>query len=113
MSIDQTGGPWLLSDPRRSHPSRAVVDDHSAAVLDEATVTLTLLRSPMRLGDHLADLHATVSLLAQIHARLPAVVAAARDEGHSWTDIAAQLGVTPAAARRRYRPEPKTITKAR
>ena len=65
-------------------------------------MTLTLLRSPMRLGDHLAELHATVSLLAQIYARMPVIVAAARDQGHSWSDISGQLGVTPAAARRRY-----------
>jgi hypothetical protein len=113
VTTDHTGGPWLFSDPRRSHPHHPVIDEHSAAVVADAAVTLTLLRSPMRLGDHLADLHATVSLLAQIHARLPTVVAAARDQGHPWTDIANQLGVTPAAARRRYRPEPTTAKKAR
>ena len=92
-----------LNDPRRAHPRHGVVDEASAAVLDEATVTLTLLRSPMRLGDHLAELHAMVSLRAQIDARMPTVVAAARDQDHRWTDIAGQLGMTPDAARRRYR----------
>ena len=102
-----------FSDPRRMHPCSAVVDDHSAAVLEEATVALTVLRSPMRWGDHLAELHATVSLLAQIHARLPTVVAAARDQGHSWNDIAGQLGITAAAARRRYRSEITTDNNTR
>ena len=91
-----------FTDPRRAPPRGAVIDDHSAAVLEEATVTLTLLRSPMCLGDHLAELHATVSLLAQIRARMPMIVATARDQGHSWSDISSQLGLTPAAARRRY-----------
>ena len=91
-----------INDPRRAQPPHAVVDEASAAVLDEAIVTLTLLRSPMHLGDHLAELHATISLLAQIHARLPTVVVAARDQGHNWTDIADQLAMTPDAARRRY-----------
>lgn len=92
-----------FNDPRRAHPRHAVVDEASAAVLDEATVTLTLLRTPMRLGDHLAELHALVSLRAQIDARLPTVAVAARDQGHRWTDIAGQLGMTPDRARRRYR----------
>lgn len=92
-----------INDPRRAHPRHAVVDEASAAVLDEATMTLTLLRAPMRLGDHLAELHALVSLRAQIDARLPTVVVAARDQGHRWTDIAGQLAMTPDGARRRYR----------
>ena len=91
-----------FTGPRRAPPRGAVIDDESAVVLEEATVTLTLLRSPMCLGDHVAELHATVSLLAQIRARIPRIVAAARDQGHSWSDISGQLGVTPAAARRRY-----------
>lgn len=96
------------NDPHRAPPPGAVVDEASAAVADEALVTLTLLRAPMRLGDALAELHVTVSLLAELQARLPAVVAAARDQDHSWADIADQLGVSAAAARRRYRTPPTT-----
>jgi hypothetical protein len=84
-----------------------VIDDDSAAVLDDATVELTLFRSPMLVGDCLAELHALVSLRAQIQARLRRVVAGAKDQGHTWGDIAAQLGVTPAEARRRYMPDRK------
>lgn len=112
--ICSSDGPWAFTDPRTiTHPGHALIDDYSAAVLDEATVELTLLRSPMQLGDCLADLHALVSLLAQIHAWLPGVVAAARDQGHSWSDIAGQLGVTPATARRRYQAQINTTTKTR
>lgn len=92
-----------LADPRRAHPDRPVTDCASAAVLDEAVVTLTLLRSPMRLGDALAELHATMSLLAQIHERIPIVVGQARDQDHAWADIADQLGVSASTARRRHR----------
>lgn len=103
MTVDDANGPWAFADPWTiTHPRHAVVDDASAAILDEAAVELTLLRSPMQLGDCLADLHAMVSLLAQIHAWLPVTVAGARDQGHTWHDIAAQLGVTAGAARRRY-----------
>ena len=101
--VTDAENPRSINDPRRAHRRHAVVDEASAAVLDEATVTLTLLRSPMRLGDHLAELHALMSLRAQIDARLSTVVAAARDQDHRWTDIAGQLAMTPDAARRRYR----------
>jgi len=92
-----------FADPRRAHPDRPMTDRASAAVLEEAVVTLTLLRSPMRLGDALAELHATMSLLAEIRQRLPVVVADARDQDHNWSDIAAQLGVTEPTARRQHR----------
>lgn len=103
MIDDDAVDVWSGNDPRRPHPSHAVVDDATAAILDEATVTLTLLRSPMRLGDRLAELHALASLLAQIHQSLPDVVAQARDQGHNWGGIAEQLGVTAGSARRRYK----------
>ena len=95
-------------DPRRLHPRRAVIDDVTEVVLEEATVSLTLLRSPMRLGDALAELHATASLAEQIKSRLPVIVAAARDQDYGWDDIAEQLGVTEATARARYRTPPTT-----
>jgi len=91
-----------LHDPRRPPPDHAVVDEVSAAVLDEATLTLTLLRAPMHFGDALAELHAMVSLRVQIDTRLAAVVAAARDQDHSWAAIAAQLGLAADSARARY-----------
>jgi len=78
------------------------MDDVSEAVLDDAVAQLTLLRSPLSLGDALAELHAMVSLRAELHASLPLTVAAARDQDHTWPDIARQLQITPATARRRY-----------
>lgn len=90
--------PWALT-----HPDQPLIDDHTAAVVEEAAVELTLLRSPMALGDCLADLHAMVSLLAQLRAWIPLSVAGARHQGHSWAAIAAQFGVTPATAIRRHR----------
>jgi hypothetical protein len=92
-----------FDDPRsRIYAARPVVDECSAAVAEEAVVELTLLRTPMYLGDGLAGLHAVESLMAQLRAWLPGVVTVARQQGHSWDDIAGQLEVTPATARRRY-----------
>jgi len=81
-----------------------VIDEDSAAVVEDAIEELTVFRSPMLRGDCLAELHAMVSLRAEIQARLPEVVAGARDQCHTWGDIARQLGVTAAEARRRFTP---------
>ena len=79
------------TDPRRFPPPIAVVDDDFAAVLDDAVSSLVVLRSPMLLGDALAEMHALTSLAAQIRVRLPSVVADARDQGHTWGEITGQL----------------------
>jgi hypothetical protein len=91
-------GPWALPCP--NHP---LVDEESEAVLQESIKELTLLRSPMMFGDCLAELHAMVSLLAQLRVCIPRSVAGARDQEYTWAEIAAQLEVTPATARRRHR----------
>src|SRR5690349_9507069 len=98
MSTEADDDPEAFTAPW-AHPRHALIDDDTAVLVDGAAVELTLLRSPMNLGDCLADLHAMVSLLAQIHAWLPVVVAGARNQGHSWNDIAEQLGVTPTASK--------------
>jgi hypothetical protein len=104
MTSDDPDGPWAFDDPwTTTHPDHPLIDDATAAVLEEATVELTLLRSPGLLGDGLADLHALTSLRAQLHTWIPLSVAAARDQGHSWEAIAHQLGVAPGTARRRHR----------
>lgn len=104
MANDGSDHPWNFKNPwTLTHPDRPLVDEESATILRDAIEKLTLLRSPMALGDCLADLHAMVSLLAQLHACIPLSVAGARDQGYSWTEIAAQLEVTPATASRRHR----------
>jgi hypothetical protein len=104
MTGDDPHGPWALDEPwTTTHPDCPFVDDASAAVLDEAVVELTLLRSPMSLGDGLADLHAMASLLAQLHAWMPLSVAAARKQEHTWEAIGRQLGVTATTAMRKHR----------
>ncbi len=95
-----------------THPAHPLVDDASAAVLDEAVVELTLLRSPMSLGDGLADLHAMVSLLAQLHEWIPLSIVAARNQDHTWDAIGRQLGVTAPTARRRHRVHPSASSGA-
>ena len=91
-----------MADPRRAYPSRPLVDECSRAVLDEAVASLTILRSPMYVGDAGAELHALASLRAQIEARLSEAVVAARDQLAPWAVIGAQLGLKARDARHIY-----------
>jgi hypothetical protein len=94
---------WQASDPRRDCPGHAVIDDDSASVIDQAVELLSLCRSPLNLGDGALGLHVLVSLINQAQALVPDAVAEALDQGYTWAEVAAQLGTTPVAARRRYR----------
>jgi hypothetical protein len=79
-------------DPRRGYPLTALTDECSARVLDAAVDSLIKLRCPMHDGDSLAELHVLVTLVAQAKKRVPQVVGDARDEQHTWSEIACQLG---------------------
>lgn len=94
---------WALLDPRRRYPNQPIVDDDTDEILHDAVDALIKRRAPMWFGDAGAALHALASLLAQITASLPDVVADARDQDHSWADIATLLDAPSAAAtQRRY-----------
>ena len=92
--------------PRLTQPQELpgpVVDDDSAAVLDEAIDTLAKRRTPYWLGDSAVRLHALASLLAQAQALLPDAIAQAREQDLTWDQIGQLLGLTGQAAARRYR----------
>jgi hypothetical protein len=96
----------VVLDPSiQCYPPHPLLDDDSAWVLARATTELAVIRCPaLGLADALADLHASVSLIRQGQAFLRQVVADALDQDRTWTEIAAQLQLTPVAARHRYRP---------
>jgi hypothetical protein len=81
-------------------------DPDSAAVLAEAIDTLARLRTPYWLGDSAVILHTLASLIAQAHNTLPQAVAAARDQGHTWTEIGQLTNLSAPTAARRYRNTP-------
>ena len=97
----------MNTDPRRLYPTQARADDDSASVLDEALETLIALRSPLYSGDAGAELHALVSLIAHAKERLASVVADARDQEHTWREIARQLGCSRLSAMVRHAPNSK------
>lgn len=103
---DDTGSwPWVLEPSIQRYPPHPLLDADSAWVLARATTELAVIRCPaLGVADALADLHASVSLLRQGQKFLRQVVADALDQDRTWTEIAGQLQLTPAAARRRYHP---------
>ncbi|MHB8448952.1 MAG: hypothetical protein ACYDAQ_00540 [Mycobacteriales bacterium] len=90
-------------DDMPAPPAAPLADEDSDAVLTDAVSALTTLRFPLWHNDAATELHVLASLATQIHGRIPHVVAAARDQGHDWKEIATCLGETLPAARLRYR----------
>ena len=81
-------------DPHRSYPARSALGDDSARLLNDVIDTLVLLRAPMHHGHAGAELHAVTSIIAEANSRLRRVVADARDQQHTWAEIAHQLGTS-------------------
>jgi len=98
----------LFIDDVAVPPAPPATGDDSAAVLAEAVSSLSVLRFPLSLGDATAELHALASLVAQATARIPGAVADARDQDHTWEEIASCLGMSPATARRRFAAHART-----
>jgi hypothetical protein len=91
-----------LDDPRQTYPKRPVRDEASEIVLDQALHSLQLLRAAMYYGDAGLELHALISLRDEIDARIPHVIADARDQNITWTAIGGQLRLTASQARQHY-----------
>lgn len=89
-------------------PAPPRIGENSAVVLTEALDSLSLMRFPLSLGDATAELHCLASLLADAKARIPDAVADARDQDHSWEEIATCLGISPSVARRRFAAHART-----
>ena len=108
---NETSGPWQFSDPwTKTPPDHPVLDEETAVIVNDAAHALAILRSSLASSDALAVLHALVSLQAQIQAKLADVVADTLDQEHSFEEIAGQLAISPAAARRRYAASAKRRT---
>jgi hypothetical protein len=103
-----TTRPLRLTQPEEM--PAPVVDELSAAVLDEAIDALAALRTPYWLGDTAVHLHALASLIAHAQRQLPDAVAVARDQELTWEEIGQLLGLTGSTAARRYRHATRTPT---
>lgn len=99
-----------MMDRWKRHPDRPAVDEESAAVLEEALHSLTMLRCAGSEGDAGARLHVLASLMAQADSVLANTVADARDQDYTWAEIAERLGIATATARRRFARDAATRT---
>ena len=79
-----------------------IVDDEITGVINDALNALVLLQNGRHDTNAAAEIDAVTTLIRHARSRLPGLVADARDQANSWTDIADQLGVTPAHAIARY-----------
>jgi hypothetical protein len=73
-------------------------------LIDDALATLATRRG-VWLGDNLATIALITSLVDQAERWLPTLVHDARDNGHTWTQIAHALATSPEQARLRYDPD--------
>lgn len=80
-------------------PPRPFTDTASARVLDRAIGSLGTLRDLEWIGDARATIHILTSLIRQAEQLLPDAITEARNQQHTWTDIARALGTTIAEAR--------------
>jgi hypothetical protein len=84
-----------------NHTTIPFSDAASDAIIDHAVACMVLLRGG-DLQDPGSAISALVTFIADAQARLPDLVADARDRGHTWSHIARHLGGTIPAARHRY-----------
>jgi uncharacterized NAD(P)/FAD-binding protein YdhS len=86
-----------MREPRRDHYIEPATGADSRAALDAVIDQLAVARN-LDPTDAATALHILASLAAETEARFPQLVAAARDDGCSWAEIADLLGVTRASA---------------
>jgi hypothetical protein len=103
MTSDARSSPRAFDDPLvpKRAPAHPVVNDETDDVVNDAVIQLLRERG-LEWGDTLAELHALTSLAIQLRLRLPDAIVEAIDQGYTWSDVAEQLDVTPASARRRH-----------
>ena len=84
-------------------------DDDTYDLIDDALASLAQRRGAW-LGDPLTAITLIASLIAQAQRFLPEMVTEARDNGHSWEQIAQALATSPEQARLWFDPESRSQT---
>jgi hypothetical protein len=80
------------------------VNDETSFVIDDALSVIGLVQGPSSNSVAAQDLHAAVTLMREARSRLARLVADARDEETSWTEIGRILGTGRLFAACRYGP---------
>lgn len=89
----------MIAVPRTRQQLQRAADD-AERLLD--ALDPSALGLPIADATHLRRISAAVSAVAASQSELAASVGAARDHGHTWTQIAALLGTSRQAAQERY-----------
>jgi hypothetical protein len=79
-------------------------DNDTFTIIDDALLELATRRAAW-LGDSLTAINLLASLIDQAERYLPDLVHQARDNGHSWHEIAQTLATSPEQTRLRFDPE--------
>lgn len=82
-------------------------DDATFEVLDQAITALGFIRH-LWMGDDKVMIHIIASLIDQAQRCLTHLIAEARHDASSWTDIATLLGTSPQQAKLRFDPDSPT-----
>jgi hypothetical protein len=77
------------------------IGEDSSRVLEHAVASLGTLRDLDWLGDATATIHLLASIITQAEHDLPGAIDLARQQDHTWFDIAQALGTSVGVARRR------------
>ena len=87
-----------------TRPPAPQTDSDTYEVIDEALAELADRRHAW-LGDDTVVIGLIVSLINQAERYLPELVTTARENGHSWGELAVLLGTSPDEARLRFDPD--------
>jgi hypothetical protein len=99
---DFPDGRWAhLTEPALDHCPQPWRDDDTASLIDEAIDTLVVWRRG-HTADVAARLAAIASLIEELEARLPETIFEARDQDHTWAEIADRLAMVASTVRHRY-----------
>ena len=87
-----------------TRPSAPQTDSDTYEVIDAALAELANRRRAW-LGDDTVVIGLIVSLIDQAERFLPELVSTARENGHSWDELAVLLNTSPDEARLRFDPD--------
>ena len=97
-NFDGTGRWHFVVADRTTTPYR---DDDTMELVDDLIDSLIICRSGST-ADAGAQLSVIASLIAELDARLPEAIFEARDQDHTWAEIAGRLAMPESTIRHRY-----------
>ena len=95
------GGRWHYVDAAADRTNQPYRDDDVMQLIEELIDTVIICRAGST-GDAGAQLSVITSLTAELDARLPETIFEARNQNHTWAQIAGRLDMAESTIRHRY-----------